>query len=625
MPIWYLWQLFEKKYLLLIFIINQSCILFKNGGGLMYFKDFIKEFKEIYSTIEKGDYPYFLICGAGVSSPEIPLSNKIIDKCKKKLSERENYNVLLNESLEYKNEELYSYWLEKAFPSKELRRNFFEELINKAKISSSNLQIANILLSKKIFNIVVTTNFDDQIERALNYFGEFNYYVANNYLDNTCINLRKKDIQIVHVHGNYKTYSIKNLQHEISDVNEYSLSTRDLIKNILHSHSPIIVGYSGWENDIIMQEIKKRLEIDVPFNYYWICYSKEEIASKPKWLIDNPNVVFVIQDEINLDLLKIYKQAGIDIDISNNLSSDFFFQNIRSEFNIPIPSVLSNPLNICDNLINSISKNNVSYNLKGWIEEVNNLKEIVKSNGDKIKELYKFYENKNVNKVKQCISKILSKNSLINNLDFEKICKDILSNIISDKNISNKDREVFVKLALNIPEYRNLEGTRFCAACAFPYYMLMKEKPNKNIYLDKLENYFINNKYEQGYIALLKFKCILVPENREIVMKELLNIMSMHPVYSPLYLNLFPECILIISNICYKNNEYTDLEKLLKIIIDYRVKTKEIIGCSLKSIIFLAQNDKKEIARELFKPVIKSFNIDINSKEFIEEYVSKDI
>ena len=138
--------------------------------------------------------------------------------------------------------------------------------------------------------------------------------------------------------------------------------------------------------------------MDVPFNYYWICYSKEEIASKPKWLIDNSNVVFVIQDEINSELLKIYKQAGLDIDISNNLSSDFFFQNIRSEFSVPLPSVLSNPLNLCDNLIDSISKNNICYNLNGWIEEVNNLKEIVKSNENNIKELYKFYENKNINK-----------------------------------------------------------------------------------------------------------------------------------------------------------------------------------------------------------------------------------
>ena len=59
----------------------------------MYFKDFIKELKEIYSTVEKGDYPFFLMCGAGVSSPEIPLANKIIEKCKKKLSVRENYKI----------------------------------------------------------------------------------------------------------------------------------------------------------------------------------------------------------------------------------------------------------------------------------------------------------------------------------------------------------------------------------------------------------------------------------------------------------------------------------------------------------------------------------------------------
>jgi hypothetical protein len=62
---------------------------------------------------------------------------------------------------------------------------------------------------------------------------------------------------------------------------------------MLHESSPIVIGYSGWESDVIMQSLKRRLELDIPHNFYWFCHSQEDAESLPRWLTSNKSVIII--------------------------------------------------------------------------------------------------------------------------------------------------------------------------------------------------------------------------------------------------------------------------------------------------------------------------------------------
>ena len=161
-------------------------------------------------------FPYFFIVGAGVSVPEIPSASKIVDICKETIREidpelfaqydEESKSFIANE-MKY-----YSSWIEYAYPNRIDRSQLFKELCNKAKISSANLMLAQILHSGQFANTVFTTNFDDSIKKALELMGTKNFFCAENVMDNLVVSNQTKNIQVIHVHGTFNFYDCANLE-----------------------------------------------------------------------------------------------------------------------------------------------------------------------------------------------------------------------------------------------------------------------------------------------------------------------------------------------------------------------------------------------------------------------------
>jgi tetratricopeptide (TPR) repeat protein len=67
-----------------------------------------------------------------------------------------------------------------------------------------------------------------------------------------------------------------------------------LLANILWNRSPLVIGYSGWENDVIMTSLSRRLESDLRFNMYWFCYKYNDAFNVPEFLYENSQVFFVV-------------------------------------------------------------------------------------------------------------------------------------------------------------------------------------------------------------------------------------------------------------------------------------------------------------------------------------------
>jgi tetratricopeptide (TPR) repeat protein len=236
--------------------------------------------------------PFFFIIGAGISNPPIPLASEIEEDCR---------TIALGYDQEDNSGGMsainrYSYWFDRAYEQPVLRQEYLRELIEGTPISHANFRLAHLLLEKQISNIVVTPNFDDFLSRALMLFGK-PHIVCDHPKTVERINPERDDIQILHVHGTYWFYDCCNLKDEIENRARTSEQTNETmafkLDDILSRRSPLVIGYSGWEGDVIMSALKRRLQTDLPYNLYWFCYKTEAVDSLPEWLRSHPRVCLV--------------------------------------------------------------------------------------------------------------------------------------------------------------------------------------------------------------------------------------------------------------------------------------------------------------------------------------------
>jgi tetratricopeptide (TPR) repeat protein len=224
--------------------------------------------------------PFFFMVGAGISHPPLPLAAKIQEDCKA-------------EALKYGKTapppspapiDSYSYWFERAYPHPENRQQVLRDLMEKAVISRANFRLAHLLLDKTVTNLVVTPNFDDFLSRALTLFG-LRHIVCDHPRTLERIDFRSTEVQIIHVHGSYWFYDCCNLRAEIATRAEWSSSTSftmlSALDEILKTHSPLVVGYSGWEGDVFMNALQRRLTTGLRTKLYWFCYRRRDGESLP--------------------------------------------------------------------------------------------------------------------------------------------------------------------------------------------------------------------------------------------------------------------------------------------------------------------------------------------------------
>jgi len=296
--------------------------------------------------------PYFFIVGAGISAPEIPLASGIVELCKKEIRTRNpEYFDQCKEEMDnctYSASQSYSGWIERAYPNSVDRSRFFKSIIKNSKMSSGNLMLANVLYSRRIATTVFTTNFDDKLKQALELIGVTELFVAENAMDNLVISPNNVDIQVIHVHGTYNFYDCANLDNEIRTVanQNNTISSSRVLSSFLMAQAPIIVGYSGWENDVIMTCLKERLSYPTPLTYIWVCYSKESYEALPEWLKKSTSVAFVIpdMDETNCeDGTDGIQYVQKDIMRKGRIDATTFFRMLISSMKLGIPEIFANP------------------------------------------------------------------------------------------------------------------------------------------------------------------------------------------------------------------------------------------------------------------------------------------
>lgn len=371
-------------------------------------------------TEEQGgsqESPYLFIVGAGISAPEILSANGIVQHCKEKVKELYKDNTVEFNSIEEKSKSLninsaeyYSFWFGQAYKNKIHRQQYLKKIIKNARISTSNLLLAQILNSRKIASTVITPNFDNQLLKSLNLLGNYNVFSANNVLDNIALNRNSEEIQLMHVHGTYEFYDCCNLENEISRIarGQGIKSTAGTIEEFLKKQAPIVIGYSGWEDDVIMSKIKERLQYAaLPYSIIWFCYTIKDYELLPTWLKESEDVFFVLPEQ------KCKNDKDEDIKEESVLPAEDVLAALITKFEFKAPNLFSNPIQYYIELIDGFLPENADvFPIKSWKRRLDHIEENLGIIDKKIIELDDAAARKDV-------------------IDISRILKDINFNFIS--------------------------------------------------------------------------------------------------------------------------------------------------------------------------------------------------
>jgi len=312
-------------------------------------------------------YPFFFIAGAGISCPPIPLACTIEDECKR-VAEQQGRTAKPPRDDPLTR---YSHWMESAWPQPHLRQKYLRSLIERKPISAANLRLAHLLTENAITNLVVTTNFDDLLSRALTLFGRA-HIICDHPQMLLRIDAERDDIQILHVHGSYWHYDCCNLRVEIT---ERTQGIGGFLNSLLARRSPLVLGYSGWEGDVIMSALKHRLKDRLRSNLYWFCHTYSTAVSLPRWLTDHPNVCLVMAAPIEgrssrtseaLELRTSSCPQGIESLDARQVLDEF----VRA-FSLKVPDIICDPLHFyARQLADFLQENEAPYFINSVIERI---------------------------------------------------------------------------------------------------------------------------------------------------------------------------------------------------------------------------------------------------------------
>lgn len=405
--------------------------------------------------------PYIYIVGAGISAPEILTANGIIEHCQKKIrelyaSDEKEVSRIFEEAETYavNSTKYYSYWFGQAYKNKKHRQQYLKDIIERARISSSNLLLAQILNSKEIATTVITTNFDNQLVKSLNLLGNYDVFSANNVLDNIALDKNSKSIQILHAHGTYEFYDCCNLENEIIKVAHQQgiKTTAGTIEEFLKQQSPIVIGYSGWEDDVIMSKLKERMEYAaLPYSLIWFCYSEKDYEILPNWLKESDDVVFVLPD-----LKKDIENEAKGEQEQRSLPAEDVLNALITKFGFEAPNLFSNPIQYYIDLIDGFLPENLDvFPIKSWKRRLDYIEEHLGEIDKQVIALDDAAARKDVVDITNVLRAI--DYNFIPTEDMEHILNGIIMPLLNSKNrIENtEDLLKFLKEILNLLLTRN--------------------------------------------------------------------------------------------------------------------------------------------------------------------------
>jgi tetratricopeptide (TPR) repeat protein len=243
---------------------------------------------------------HFFMVGSGISSPEVPLAAEMVERFKVEVAKEKGPQPPAAETPASE----YQMWFQAAYPAPAQRQDFLDGLIRKKPISRASFRLAHLLVTGRVTNLVVTSNFDDFVSRALHLFGH-PHIVCDHPATTRRVDAVRKEVQLVHTNGTYRFYDSCNTVVEFAERTNSRAGMRRLLESLLQWQSPIVIGFGGWETDVFMEALRGRLEDrqrELAYNIYWFCFHRTSLENLPAWLTAHEKVFFVVPDRARPDV-----------------------------------------------------------------------------------------------------------------------------------------------------------------------------------------------------------------------------------------------------------------------------------------------------------------------------------
>lgn len=229
-----------------------------------------------------GNYAFLL--GAGMSaSAGIPLGGAIVSMLRQRLVD-ELQRDISPEAGESLFEELgwfrdpeseYAEALLRAFSSDHERQRFFRELIVGKMPTLAHYYLASIIASGHC-NLILTTNFDDLLEKALASLRLDDFNVITHANETEYVSTSPDLVTLVKLHGHYTYPQLSNLSEETRRLQR---RLREYFQFLMRDHGLIVAGYAGRDASIMEPITRSLRDRTIPRGIVW-CVRPNEAEPK---------------------------------------------------------------------------------------------------------------------------------------------------------------------------------------------------------------------------------------------------------------------------------------------------------------------------------------------------------
>jgi hypothetical protein len=255
---------------------------------------------------------YALLLGSGVSTEaEIPTGWAVVNELVKRVATAEDtsieedadpiewYEETYDEPATYEN--LIEGLARTQTERRKLLEEFFEPSDKEAERGEKQPTNAHESISWLVDNgyidVILTTNFDQLIEKALRDQGVNPVVISGPGSARGAEPLQHQDAVVVKVNGDYKETNVKNLS---SELESYSDPMQQIIDRVFHEYGLIICGWSG-EYDTRLRKSLQECETH-RYSTYWTYYSdlgdaaQELVAARDAFTIHHDGATSLFTD-----------------------------------------------------------------------------------------------------------------------------------------------------------------------------------------------------------------------------------------------------------------------------------------------------------------------------------------
>lgn len=227
---------------------------------------------------------YALLLGSGVSTEaEIPTGWAVVNELVKRVAAVEGTSI--DEGADpfewyektYEEPATYENLINGLASTQTQRQNLLEEFFEPSQAEDERgekqpteaHQSIAWLVDNGYIDVILTTNFDQLIEKALRDQGVNPVVISGPESARGAEPLQHQDAVVVKVNGDYKETNLKNLS---SELESYSDPMQQIIDRVFHEYGLIVCGWSG-EYDTRLRESLRECETN-RYSTYWTYYSE---------------------------------------------------------------------------------------------------------------------------------------------------------------------------------------------------------------------------------------------------------------------------------------------------------------------------------------------------------------